>query len=38
MLELALSQTFLGLDESKKPDKPTLDLLALSCFPTLDEE
>jgi hypothetical protein len=26
MLELALSQVFLGLDESKKADKPTLDL------------
>jgi hypothetical protein len=25
-LELALSQVFLGLDESKKADKPTLDL------------
>jgi hypothetical protein len=26
MLELALSQVFSGLDESKKADKPTLDL------------
>jgi hypothetical protein len=26
MLELALSQVFSGLDESKKVDKPTLDL------------
>jgi hypothetical protein len=26
MLELALSQVFLGLDESKKGGKPTLDL------------
>jgi hypothetical protein len=26
MLELALSPTFLGLDESKKADNPTLDL------------
>jgi hypothetical protein len=26
MLELALSQVFLGLDESKKADKPTLYL------------
>jgi hypothetical protein len=26
MLEFALSQVFLGLDESKKADKPTLDL------------
>jgi hypothetical protein len=25
-LELALSQAFSGLDESKKADKPTLDL------------
>jgi hypothetical protein len=25
-LELALSQAFSGLDESKKVDKPTLDL------------
>jgi hypothetical protein len=25
-LELALSQVFLGLDESKKAKKPTLDL------------
>jgi hypothetical protein len=25
-LELTLSQAFLGLDESKKADKPTLDL------------
>jgi hypothetical protein len=25
-LELALSQVFSGLDESKKADKPTLDL------------
>jgi hypothetical protein len=26
ILELALSQVFSGLDESKKADKPTLDL------------
>jgi hypothetical protein len=26
MLELTLSQVFSGLDESKKADKPTLDL------------
>jgi hypothetical protein len=26
MLELALSQVFSGLDESKKADKPILDL------------
>jgi hypothetical protein len=26
MLELALSQVYSGLDESKKADKPTLDL------------
>jgi hypothetical protein len=26
MLKLALSQVFLGLNESKKADKPTLDL------------
>jgi hypothetical protein len=25
-LELTLSQAFLGLDESKKADKPTLDI------------
>jgi hypothetical protein len=25
-LELALSQVFSGLDESKKTDKPTLDI------------
>jgi hypothetical protein len=26
MLELTLSQVFLGLDESKQAEKPTLDL------------
>jgi hypothetical protein len=33
MLELTLSQVFLGLDESKKAEKPTLNLYRLFSRP-----